>query len=191
MPAYAAQVECGVLLRPRHGRLEHVRFGDDLVEVAGVDRTGRVGEPRGGNGALEMSTAQSFDRDRERPVRQHHADRHFVESDLAVDVRADAHVASEQQQRTGGERMAGARSDHRYADPYTERTRSPPSATRSDIAARSPLSITVRSKPAENLPGRPCSTTAQISSSLSASPIAAATPVIMSIDSAFALPSSR
>ena len=58
-------------------------------------------------------------------------------------------------------------------------------------APMSPLRITPRSNPAQNLPGRPCSTSAPTVSSASAWSSAAVIALMTDDDSAFALPSSR
>ena len=55
-----------------------------------------------------MTLAQAVDGDRQRPVGQHHLDRHLVEPHLGVDVTGDPHVAGEQHERAGGERVTGA-----------------------------------------------------------------------------------
>ena len=53
--------------------------------------------------------------DRQRPVRQHHLDRHLVEPDLGGRIGTDPHVAAEQHQRAGRERVPGAGGDDRDA----------------------------------------------------------------------------
>ena len=62
---------------------------------------------------LQVPLAEAFLGDGDGPVGKDHADGHFVESDLAVDVGADAHVAAQQQERAGGQGVAGARGDDR------------------------------------------------------------------------------
>ena len=86
---------------------------DDSIEVAGSNRSWRI-EHLTEQRCVEAAGCEAVPGELGGEDRQTHPDRHLVEPDLEIARGADAHVAREQQQRAGRQRMARARAHDRH-----------------------------------------------------------------------------